>query len=174
MSIATLVITLLRIIHIFGAVTWIGGAIFMASVLGPTVRAAGPEGGRFMMRMASFGQLSRVLTIASISTVTAGLLLYYYFSGGLQATWISSAHGITLTVGGIVGILALLHGIFVSGRSAAKMKLVADQILATQGPPAPELLKEAQMLGAKLGRGAMQTATIGSIALLLMAAAQTI
>ena len=174
MSIATLYITLLRIIHIFSAVTWVGGSIFMASVMGPTVRAAGPEGGRFMMRMASFGQLSKVLTLGALGTVLAGLLLYYPTSGGLNGAWLSSAHGITLTLGALVGIAAFLHGIFVSGRTAAKMKVVADQILATQGPPAPDMLKEAQALGAKLGKGAMQTAAMGSIALILMAAAQTI
>ena len=174
MSLGSLVITLLRIIHIFGAVPWVGGAIFLASVLGPTVRAAGPEGGRFMMRMASFGALSRVLTIASISTIAAGVLLYYPTSGNLNGNWLASPHGITLTLGAIVGILAFFHGIFVSGRNSARMKVVADQIMATQGPPAPDLLQQAQALGAKLGAGAVQTAALGSVALLLMAAAQTI
>ena len=174
MSIATLYITLLRIIHIFSAVTWVGGAIFMASILGPTVRAAGPDGGRFMMRMASFGQLSRVLTVAGILTVLAGLLLYWPTSGGLNGAWLTSAHGITLTIGAIFGILTWLYGFFVTGQTAAKMKVVADQILATQGPPPPDKLKEAQALGAKLGSGAMVTAALGSLALLFMAAAQTI
>ena len=109
MSIATVYITLLRIIHIFSAVTWVGGSIFMASVMGPTVRAAGPEGGRFMMRMASFGQLSKVLTMGALGTVLAGLLLYYPTSGGLNGAWLSSAHGITLTLGALVGIAAFLH-----------------------------------------------------------------
>ncbi len=174
MSIETLYITLLRVLHIFGAVAWVGGSIFVASVLGPTVRSAGPEGGRFMMRMASFGQLSRVLTIASITTILAGLLLFYPISGGLNGAWLSSSTGITLTLGAIVGILAFLHGVFVTGRTSAKMKVIADQLLNTQGPPPPDLLKEAQALGAKLGSGAMLTAAMGSIALILMAAAQTI
>src|SRR5207253_1443809 len=81
---------------------------------------------------------------------------------------------ITLTLGALVGIAAFLHGIFVSGRTAARMKVVADQILATQGPPPPDKLKEAQALGAKLGSGVILTAAMGSIALILMAAAQTI
>jgi len=174
MSIATLYITLLRIIHIFSAVTWMGGVIFMASVLGPTARAAGPEGGRFMMRMASFGQLSRVLTMSGLLTVLAGLLLYWPTSGGLNGAWLTSAHGITLTIGAIFGILAFLYGFLVSGRTAGKMKVVADQILAVQGPPPADKLQEAQALGAKLGSGIMLTAGLGSIALLFMAAAQTI
>jgi uncharacterized membrane protein len=174
MTIESLYITVLRIIHIFGAVAWVGGSIFVASILGPTVRAAGPEGGRFMMRMASFGRLSRVLSIASTSTIVAGLLLFYPISGGLNGAWLASAHGITLTLGAIVGILAFLHGLFVSGRLSAKMKVVADQIMAVQGPPPPEKLKEAQELGAKLGSGVILTAAMGSIALILMSAAQTI
>jgi len=174
MSIATLYITLLRVIHIFSAVTWVGGSIFMASVIGPTVRAAGPDGGRFMMRMASVGQLARVLTISGILTILAGLLLFWPTSGGLNGAWLSSSHGITLTLGALFGIAAFLHGFLVSGRTSAKMKVVADQILATQGPPPPDKLQEAQALGAKLGSGVMITVTLASIALILMAAAQTI
>ena len=174
MSIATVYITLLRIIHIFSAVTWVGGSIFMASVMGPTVRAAGPDGGRFMMRLASFGQLTKVLTISGLGTILAGLLLYYPTSGGLNGAWLTSAHGITLTLGAIFGILAFLHGFLVSGKTAGKMKVVADQILAVQGPPPPDKLQEAQALGAKLGSGVILTAAMGSIALILMAAAQTI
>jgi uncharacterized membrane protein len=174
MTLGSLVITLLRIIHIFAAVAWIGGGIFMVSILGPTVQAAGPEGGRFMMRMASTGRLSRVLTMSSILTILAGLLLYYPTSGNLNGAWLSSAHGITLTIGAIVGILAFLHGAFVTGRTSSKMKVVADEILSKQGPPAPDKLKEVQALGAKLASGAMLSAAMGSIALLFMAAAQTI
>jgi hypothetical protein len=92
----------------------------------------------------------------------------------LNPAWLSSAHGITLTIGAILGLIAFLHGIFVSGRTAAKMKVIADQILATQGPPPPDKLQEAQTLGAKLGSGVILTAAMGSIALILMAAAQTI
>jgi hypothetical protein len=127
-----------------------------------------------MMRMASFGQLSRVLTVSGILTVLAGLLLYYPTSGGLNAAWLSSPHGITLTIGAIIGLLAFFHGIFVAGRTSAKMKVVADQILGTQGPPPPAALQEAQALGAKLGSSVIQTAALGGLALLFMAAAQTI
>ena len=174
MTLGSLYITLLRLIHIFSAVTWIGGAIFMASVIVPTVQAAGPEGGRFMMRMASFGRLSRVLNVSAILTTLAGLLLYYPTAGQFNSQWLRSAHGITLTLGAITGIVTFLHGFLVTGRASTRMTVVANEIFAKQGPPAPEQLKEAQMLGAKLASGAMLTAAMGSIALLLMAAAQTI
>ncbi len=127
-----------------------------------------------MMRIAASGRLSRVLTISSILTILAGLLLYYPTSGGFNSTWLSSAHGITLTIGAIVGILAFLHGAFVSGRVSTQMGVVAKEILGKQGPPAPEKLKEAQALGAKLAQNALISAAMGSIALLFMAAAQTI
>ena len=174
MTLGTLYITLLRIIHIFAAVAWVGGGIFLTSILSPTVQAAGPDGGRFMMRLASFGRMSRVLTVSSLLTVLAGLLLFWPTSGHLNPQWLSSAHGIVLTIGAILGILAFLHGAFVAGRATNEMGVVANEILAKQGPPAPEKLQQAQLLGAKLGRNAIISVTLGSLALLCMAAAPTI
>ncbi len=174
MTLPTLYITVLRIIHIFAAVTWVGGAIFLVSVLTPTVQAAGPDGGRFMLRLASFGRMTQVITGAAITTVVAGLLLYYPTSGGLNSGWLTSPHGITLTIGAIFGILALLHGLFATGPISNKMGAVAKDILSRQGPPPPELMQQAQALGAKLGTNAIVSAAMGALALLCMAAAQTI
>jgi uncharacterized membrane protein len=167
-------LTVLRIIHIFSAVTWVGGGIFFLSVLTPTVRDAGPDGGRFMLQLSKYGRLGRLLTISSVLTVLAGLLLYYPTSGGLNSGWLKSINGITLTIGAIIGILALLHGAFATGPITRKMEGVAKQILDQKGPPAPELMQQAQALGIKLGSNAGVSVGLAALALLFMAAAQTI
>jgi uncharacterized membrane protein len=167
-------LTVLRIIHIFSAVTWVGGGIFLLSVLTPTVRDAGPDGGRFMLQLSKYGRLGRLLTISSVLTVLAGLLLYYPTSGGLNSGWLKSINGITLTIGAIIGILALLHGAFATGPITRKMEGVAKQILDQKGPPAPELMQQAQALGIKLGSNAGVSVGLAALALLFMAAAQTI
>jgi hypothetical protein len=174
MTLPALYLTVLRIIHIFAAVTWVGGGIFLMSVITPTVQLAGPDGGRFMLQLAKYGRLTRVLTIAGVTTVAAGLLLYWPTSGGLNPAWLQSPNGITLTIGSIVGILTLGHGAFVSAPVGKQMGEVATQILSRQGPPPPELMQQAQALGAKLGRNAMISTAMGALALLFMAAAQTI
>ena len=167
-------LTVLRIIHIFSAVTWVGGGIFLLSVLSPTVRDAGPDGGRFMLQVAKYGRLGRVLTISSILTVLAGILLYYPTTNGLDQAYLKTANGITLTIGAIIGILALLHGAFVTGPITRKMGVIAKQILDQKGPPPADLLKEAQALGMKLGSNSGISVGLASLALLFMAAAQTI
>jgi uncharacterized membrane protein len=174
MTLPTLYITVLRIIHIFAAVAWVGGACFMFSVLTPTVQAAGPDGGRFMLQLASFGRMTQVVTGAAITTVVAGLLLYYPTSGGLNPAWLTSPHGITLTIGALFGITTLLHGLFATGPASNKMGAVAKVILSRQGPPPPELMQQAQALGAKMGTHLMVSVALGALALLFMAAAQTI
>ena len=167
-------LTVLRIIHIFAAVTWVGGGIFLLSVLMPTVGDAGPDGGRFMLHLSKYGRLGRLLTVSSLLTVLAGLLLFYPTTGSLNSSYLTSPNGITLTIGAIVGLLAFLHGAFVSGPVTRKMEAVAKQILDQKGPPPAELMQQAQALGAKLGRNAAVSVGMAAVALLFMAAAQTI
>ena len=174
MTLPTLYITALRLIHIFSAVTWVGGAIFLTQVLTPTVQAAGPDGGRFMLRLASYGRMAQVLTGSAILTVLAGALLYWPTSGGLNPAWLKTAHGISLTIGAIIGILAMLHGAFGVGPINVKMGALAKDILSRQGPPPPELMQQAQALGARLQSNAMASAALGALALFFMAAAQTL
>ena len=174
MTLAALYLTVFRMIHIFSAVTWVGGAIFVVSVLMPTVQAAGPDGGRFMMHIARLGRLSNVLTLAALGAVAAGLLPYWPASGGLNGDWLKSAHGLTLTIGALIGIAALLHGIFATGPITRTMGVIATDLLKRQGPPPPEMLKEAQGLAAKLGANANISMIMGALALLFMAAAPTL
>ena len=174
MTLPALYLTVLRVIHIFAAVTWVGGGIFLVSVLTPTVQAAGPDGGRFMLRMAGYGRLGRMLMVSSITTVLAGALLFWSTSGGLNPAWLTTPQGIFLTIGAIIGIVAMLHGAFATGPIVRKLGVVANDILARQGPPPPELMQEAQALGAKLGSGAAVSVTMAALALFFMAAAQTI
>ena len=174
MTLGTIVVTLLRIIHIFAAVTWVGGGIFVVSVLAPTVAEAGADGGRFMLHMARLGRMANVLTGAAVTTVLAGAILFWPTSGGLNQVYLKSPNGITLTVGAIFGILALLHGAFATGPATRRMGALAQDIIGRQGPPAPEQLQQAQALGAKIIALSTQSLIMGAIALLCMAAAQTI
>src|SRR5258708_2044037 len=174
MTLLQLYLTVLRIIHIFGAVAWVGGGIFLLSVLTPTVRDAGPDGGRFMLQLSKYGRLGRLLTMSSIVTVAAGILLYYPTTNSLDQSYLRSPNGITLTIGAIVGLLAFLHGAFVSGPVTRKMEAVAKQILDQKGTPPADLMQQAQALGAKLGRNASVSVGMAAVALLFMAAAQTI
>ena len=166
-----LVIVLLRVIHIFAAAYWAGGSFFMLRVLLPTVQEAGPDGGKFMQRLAMSGRLSKGFAIASGLTILSGLLAYFViptYRGNPFAT----GQGTVLTLGAIFGLLAFLHGMLITSRLTRRSGELAKQMAARQGPPDPELLKEAQSVGAKMGESAMHSFILIALAMLGMAAAQ--
>lgn len=91
----------LRLVHMVAGVFWAGAAFTLAGFVEPTVRAAGPEGGRFMQRLAEHSRFSFFMSLSSLLTTGTGLLLYWPASAGLQVGWIASSTGRAFTVGGV-------------------------------------------------------------------------
>jgi hypothetical protein len=168
-----IIITILRLLHIFGAVAWIGGGMFLISVVIPSVRDAGADGAKFMQAVGRSGRLTRMFTGASSTTFLAGLILYPLLG---YPTMMSkgSLPAIILTIGAVFGLLAFLHGIFGAGAVARKSTALAKEIAARNGPPSPEQIQLGQSLAARSAQQAMVSVALGSLALLFMAAAQTI
>ena len=129
-------VTVWRLAHIFSGNFWVGTAFFFVLFFEPTIKAAGAEGGKVMGRL-TLTKFPLAMTIASLLTVVAGVLLYLDASGGLQASWIFSLSGLALTIGGSAGILAFLLGLTVQGPSAARMSALQKGIQAAGAPPTP-------------------------------------
>ena len=167
-----LLIVLLRVIHIVAAAYWAGGTFFVLRVLLPTVRDAGPDGSKFMQRLGISGRLSKGFAIASGLTVVSGILAYLLIPTYRGNPFASFGPAAVLTIGAVVGLLAFVHGSFITGRISRRSGELAKQMAARQGPPDPEQLKEAQALGAKMGEAATHSGILIGLALLLMAAAE--
>ncbi len=172
MSLNVLFISLLRVLHIFGSVAWIGGGIFLISVILPTANEAGADGAKFMQWVGRTGRLTKLFTAASITTTLAGLILYPSMSyPALMST--GDLGAIFLTIGAVIGLLAFLHGIFGSGAVARRSAALAKELASRNGPPAPEQIQKGQALGVSMRRHAAMSVTMGALALLFMSAAQT-
>jgi hypothetical protein len=96
----------------------------------------------------------------------AGLLLYFRVSGGLQPAWISTATGLTLTLGGVAGIAAGAIGGGVAGRTAQKIGQLNAAIGNSPGTPG-----EAQLVELRTLQQRMKQAQLWSIALMIVAVA---
>ncbi|HWR34006.1 MAG TPA: hypothetical protein VN451_10780 [Chitinophagaceae bacterium] len=125
----------LRLVHIFCGVFWAGAAIYLAIFVMPAVNAAGPEGGRFMQQLARTNKLPMVMTVTSSLSVIAGILLLWNISGGFKSAWMSSKHGIILSIGGTLAIIAWLEGFFITRPNALKLNRVGQLIAKSGGPP---------------------------------------
>ena len=77
---------LLRLIHIGSGVFWAGTAIMMAAFLEPTVRAAGPEGGRFTQQLTGQSRFSLFMSLSALLNALSRLLLYWPLSEHLRGS----------------------------------------------------------------------------------------
>src|SRR5436190_689631 len=102
-----LVMIVLRLIHILTGVFWAGAAFILVQFILPAATAAGPAGGQFMQRLLQTN-FSRIVLAAGTLNVLAGLVMYWRDSGGLQLVWITTPTGLTLTLGGLAALIALI------------------------------------------------------------------
>ena len=115
----------LRLLHIVAGVFWVSSAWFFFLFVEPTAAELGPESERFMNGMMVRRKAPIFITIASVTTVLAGLALYWRASAGLTAAWITSGPGIGFTVGAVAAIVA-----FVAGLAIIKPTVAASAHLA--------------------------------------------
>lgn len=168
MNILTIV---LRIIHIFAGVFWVGSAWWFVFFLGPTVQALGPDGGKFMGYLVTKRRIGVVITIAAILTVLAGWTLFFmhYSIAGL-----STSAGLTFAIGGVIGLIALAVGGGVTGPTTTKMTKLGGEIQSAGKPPTTEQQAEMAALQKRLATAGLWTAILTSLALLMMATARYI
>ena len=161
------VLILLRLVHIVAGTFWAGSALLIALVLLPGVRKNGPGGERAL----PMANISQAMSLASILTVVAGVLLYWLL-GRYNLGWMLTLSGITLTLGSLAGIAAFLIGTFSTGPKAKRLAELGGQIQASGGPPTPEQAQELGRLQAKLSSSSTLSTVLTTLSLGLMAVAR--
>jgi uncharacterized membrane protein len=164
-------IIILRIIHIFGGVFWVGVSLFNVGFLQPAVRATGAEGQAVMRYLTQKTRLLMTTYSAATLTLLAGLILYWIVSG-FRLSFLTSGYGLTLTIGAIAGIIAWILAMFVVRGIFSQMQGIGQAIQAQGGPPTPQQMTEMQALGARLVKVGQIGVVFMVIALLGMSAAR--
>jgi uncharacterized membrane protein len=166
-------LTILRIIHIGSAVFWAGSSLFFETIFQPSIKGTDQAGTTVMQYVSQKSPYSMLMGITASLTVISGALLYWPISGGLSMAFMTSVRGIMLGLGAVAGIIAWVIGISMQRPAAARMSALGKEIASAGGPPSPEQLAEIAGLRAKLETGSRYTAILVAIAVLGMAAAQT-
>jgi len=133
---------ILRLVHIFTAIIWGGGALMMEFFIGRSVVATGESGQEFVKHLMTKLRMHNFMTVMAISTVLAGVLLYWHDSNGFTSGWMKSSTGIGFTIGAVFGLIAFVFGA-IFGSSNAKLAQVGGQI---QGKPTNEQLSQIQSI----------------------------
>lgn len=163
----TFVIIILRIIHIFSGVFWVGFAFFNIIFLQPAVAATGAEGQKLMRHLMQQTRLTHATYATATLTFLSGFFLYWIISG-LHEGFLSSGYGLVLTIGSVAGTIAWLVAIFPLRKLFAKMAAIGQQLQTQGGPPTAEQTAQMQKLRgqlASLGRGGLILLTITLLAM---------
>ena len=141
-----LLMIVLRIIHIFCGVFWVGFAFFNIGFLQPTVRATGAEGQAVMRHLAQRTRLLNTVYATATLTMLSGLLMYSALFS-FNMAFLSSGYGLVLTIGSIAGIIAWVYALFTIRGIFRDMGVIGKAIQAQGGPPTTEQAGALQVLG---------------------------
>lgn len=133
-------VTMLRLIHIFSGVFWVGSSITLGFFISPAVAATADAGQRFMSYLVTKAGITLRITASAILTVLTGGWLYWIDSEGLTSRWTTSGAGWGFGIGGVLGLIGLIFGILV-GKNVGTLGNMAAQI---QGKPTPEQMNKIQ------------------------------
>ena len=152
----------LRIIHIFSGVVWLGFAVVNFFFLQPAVKATGAEGRKVMQHLTQKTRFLATIYTAATLTVLSGLGMY----------GILRVHNKILDLAGLAGIIAWLLVIVVIRGTFKKMRAIGVQAAGQGGEPTPELASQMQALAARHGKVGRFILALLALALLGMSVAQ--
>lgn len=164
-----LVMVVLRLIHIFGGVFWVGAGLLVIGVVLPFAQTAGPDGMKFVQGFVGRSRYVTLMSVASLLVTLTGLVMYIRVSGGFQPVWILTGPGIGFTIGSIAGILALLEGYAIHRPISARLKALGQEIASAGGPPNAKQAEELKSLQVRMGHANQLSAILLITAAVFMA-----
>jgi hypothetical protein len=150
-----------RIVHIGSAIVWAGGAALFFAYIEPTINAMGPDGEKIIAELVGKRRLPIYFAVASTLTVLGGLILYWRDSGGLQLSWITTATGLALTIGGLSALAAWIGSNLLIPKAIGVVGGIGGEMKAVGGPPSSELM-------GRMHEAQQRLRTIGLIDLILI------
>lgn len=157
---------LLVFFHVLFASLWFGAGVYQVSMIGPGLRAAGPAGGGFVVALMKRGGIGRFFAFSGLLAILFGGFLYGQEMNDGSIPGAFEGRGLWLTLGAILAVLALLHGIAVNMPNERKLIALCKQV---NGPPTKEQAAQLQDLGMKLGKyGAHAVLMVGGAMVLML------
>lgn len=156
-------VIVLRLLHFGGGVFWVGGLTMLSRFVLPSAAAIGPAGGAMMRELAQVRKVPIAMSVAGLTTILSGLLLYGRMEMASSHTFSHSPMGITLAIGGAIAIIAALVAHFVTRPTGMRMVALGNEIGAQGGPPSPAQQAELGALRAK-----MQSVTKAVVGMLML------
>ncbi len=168
----TFVFLLARFFHVAAGAMWVGGIVFIAWFLLPSIRATGPAGGAIMQQLVHVRRLPVYLMSLAIVTVLSGLSLFWLDFSAMGVAWLHSGPGRTFSAGGGLAILVAIVGMAVNTPAAKRLGVIADEIQAAGTPPSAAQTAEMARLQNRLFRATQIAAVLILLSVICMGVAR--
>lgn len=148
-----ILVIVLRLFHVISAVLWFGGLTMLVMFIVPAIDASGPIGQQFMQQLMRHTKVAVYMPVVGLLTVLSGLSLYWRNSSISAGAFASSIPGMTYGTGGLAGIIGLIVGIIMIGRSVGEMGRIGAAIGQSGGPPSSAQGQRMAILRARIETG---------------------
>lgn len=160
---------LVRLLHVGLGVFWVGTVVFAATMLMPSVRDTGPDGGKVMLALLRRGYMT-VLPIVATLTIVSGFWLYMNLMKTAGPAWAGSMSARIYGVGAIAALVAFGLGLFIMRRNAMKVRELMEALPSTpEGPARAALMDKLTLPRARMTAIAPWIAGLLTIATITMA-----
>lgn len=156
---------LLVLFHVLFASLWFGGLVYQVKIIGGTLMAAGPAAGGFLSVLARRNGIGWYFALTGALTIIFGGILYgnEMSSGAIAGAF--EGRGLWLTIGAILAVLTYAHGLSRNLPVERKWLKLSNSIT---GAPTKEQGQQLQAFGMRMGKNAMVTVVLLSLAMLSM------
>ena len=164
----TVLFLTMRAAHVLLAASWIGATVFTSFMLMPVIESSGPAGGQLMQSLERKG-LTAFFAALGGTTVLTGIYLFWRFTGGFDPEVSKTHAGLAFGIGGLFGLVAVIIGGSVMGRSSRRLLALMDQLPKASDAQKGALLQEAAVLRGRMKSFGTIVLACQILALLLMA-----
>jgi hypothetical protein len=160
---------IIRVAHVLLAALWVGSVAFMVLFVMPAMKQVGLAAGPMMGTIARRGLNAFMGALGGI-TVLTGFYLYWRFTGGFDPALSASRGAMVFGTGGLAGLLSVIIGGAVMGRSLARMgALGATAMALPEGPERAALMAQSTVARDRGIAGARIVLVLQMIAVACMA-----
>ena len=169
MTVHPLLFLAIRALHVLLAALFLGAAGLMVFFVLPALKETGTAGGPLMGAIARRG-LNAFMGAVGGTTALTGIYLYWRFTGHFDPALSATRAAMVFGTGGISGILSVITGGAVVGRSLAKMGALGGKAMALpEGPERAALMAQSTAARDRGIAGARIVLVLQIVALVCMA-----
>ncbi len=131
-----------RILHVLGAVFWVGTALLMNLFINPSLKATAEAGHKVKSHLLTKTRFGTAMMMVSSTVMITGFGLYWIDTHRFSSDWMYTGTGLAYGTGGLVATVGWVAG-FMVGNTGKAIGTLSAQIRDT---PTPEQIVEMKTL----------------------------